>query len=244
MDAQQLGQRRQTCGSHRNGSDPPRRLRRRPSYARAVSAAGDEGDHDVGSVAIEVLPAPVVDRRYSRVCVPGGQLHIPQRHAGVEGRHDERGPKHVRVHRAEAGPLADGPNPAVRGPTVEPFAVTAAEDRAFAPFADGQVDGSCRPRDERNGGGLVALADDVQRAMAASDAEVLDVGGARLAHSQSVQPEEHRQGGMGAVVTLGGEQEHAELGAVESSPRRRVHCGRRTYCAGFEAMRPSICAKR
>jgi hypothetical protein len=76
----------------------------------------------------------------------------------------------VRVHRAEAGPLADGPNPAVRSPTVEPFAVTAAQDRAFAPFADGQVDGSCRPRDERNDGGLVALADDAQRAMAAFDA--------------------------------------------------------------------------
>lgn len=29
------------------------------------------------------------------------------------------------MHRAEAGPLANGPNPAVRGPTVEPFAVMA-----------------------------------------------------------------------------------------------------------------------
>ena len=81
---------------------------------------------------------------------------------------------------------------AVRGPTVEPFAITAAQDRAFAPFADGQVDGSCRPRDERNGGGLVALAEDAQRAMAAFDAEVLDVDGARLAHSQSGSTREAR----------------------------------------------------
>jgi hypothetical protein len=111
----------------------------------------------------------------------------------------------------------------VRGSTVEAFAVTAAQDRAFAAFADRQVDGSCRPRDERDGGGLVALAEDAQRAMTAFDSEVLDVGGARLAHSRSVQPEEHRQGGVGAVVLLGGEQEHAELGAVEASSSRRVH---------------------
>ena len=57
--------------------------------------------------------------------------------------------------------------------------VLAAQDRAFVPFADGQVDGWCRPRDERDDGGLVALAEDAQRAMAAFDAEVLDVGGAR-----------------------------------------------------------------
>jgi hypothetical protein len=111
----------------------------------------------------------------------------------------------------------------VRGPTVEPFAVLAAKDRPFAPFADGQVDGSRRPGDERDGGGLVALAEDAQRAMAAFDGKILDVGGTRLAHSQSVQPEQHRQGGVGAVVLVGGEQEHAELGAVESSPGRRVH---------------------
>jgi hypothetical protein len=107
----------------------------------------------------------------------------PTAHPSVEGGHDERRPQHVRVHRPEAGPLADGSNPPVRGSPVEPFAVTAAQDRAFAPFADSEVDGSCRPRDERDGGGLVALAEDAQRAMAAFDAEVLDVGGARLAHS-------------------------------------------------------------
>jgi hypothetical protein len=42
-----------------------------------------------------------------------------------------------------------------------------------------------------------------------------------------------------AVVLLGGEQEHAEFG-----PRPRAFdgctCGRRTYCAGFDVMRPSM----
>lgn len=55
------------------------------------------------------------------------------------------------------------------------------------------------------------------------DAEALDVGGARLTHSQPVQPEEHRERGVRAVVLLGGEQEHAELGAVETAGVRRVH---------------------
>lgn len=44
-----------------------------------------------------------------------------------------------------------------------------------------------RPRYERHGGGLVALAHDLQRAMAALEAQVLDVGGARLADTQPVQ---------------------------------------------------------
>src|SRR5438128_11798892 len=36
------------------------------------TVAGDEGDDDVGRVAIEVLPAPIVDRRSPCICVPGG----------------------------------------------------------------------------------------------------------------------------------------------------------------------------
>jgi hypothetical protein len=75
----------------------------------------------------------------------------------------------------------------VRRPAVEALAITAPQDRAFAAFADGEVDGACRPWDERDGGGLVALAEDAQCAMAAFDAEVLDVGGACLTHSQTVQ---------------------------------------------------------
>src|SRR5918994_467172 len=52
---------------------------------------------------------------------------------------------------------------------------------ALVAFTDGQVD---RPRGsghERHGGGLVALAHDPQCAMAALEAEVLDVGGTGLA---------------------------------------------------------------
>jgi hypothetical protein len=56
-------------------------------------------------------------------------------------------------------------------------------------------------------------------AMTAFDAEVLDVGGACLAHAQSVQPEKHRQGGVLAVVLLGGETFASRHSACQS--RRR-----------------------
>jgi hypothetical protein len=47
-------------------------------------------------------------------------------------------------------------------------------------LTDGQVDRPLGPGDERDRGRLVALAHDPQRAMAALEAEVLDVGGAGL----------------------------------------------------------------
>ena len=82
------------------------------------------------------------------------------------------------MHGSEAGSLADGSHPAMRRPAVEALAVLTPKDRPFAALADGEIDGSRRPRDERDGGGLVALAEDAQRAMAAFDGEVLDIGGA------------------------------------------------------------------
>jgi hypothetical protein len=50
-----------------------------------ASAAGDEGDNDVGGVAVEVLAAPVIDGGGSAVGVTGGDLNVSQRDAGIEG---------------------------------------------------------------------------------------------------------------------------------------------------------------
>lgn len=47
--------------------------------------------------------------------------------------------------------------------------------------------------------------------------------GAGFAHPQTVQPEQHRERGVLTVVVLGGEQEHAELRAVQAAGVRRVH---------------------
>ena len=64
---------------------------------------------------------------------------------------------------------------------------------------------------------------------------VLDVGLAGLADAQTVQPEEHGQGGVGVVEALGGEQEPAELTAVQSAAlggmdRRTAHVLGRIGC--------------
>jgi len=106
----------------------------------------------------------------------GGQrLDVAERYAGVERGHDEPGSKHVGMNRSEPGALADGAYPAVRGATIEALAVSAAKDRSLAAFADREVDGPGGSGHQRNGGGLVALADDVQGPVATLDTEVLDV---------------------------------------------------------------------
>jgi hypothetical protein len=73
----------------------------------ACSAAGDEGDDDVGGVAVEVLSSPVVDGCSAWVGVAGGDLDVSERDAGVESGHDEPGAEHVWVDRAETGSFAD-----------------------------------------------------------------------------------------------------------------------------------------
>ncbi len=160
--------------------------------------------------------------------------------AGDEGDHDVGRPQHVRMHGAQPGALADRANPPVSRAAVEALTVPPSQDRAFVAFADRQIDRASRPRHERDRRRLVPLAENVQRPMAAFDAEVLDVGRARLAHTQPVQAEQHRERSVIAVVLLGGEQEHGELGAVEASGVRWMHLWSRTYSTGFEAIRPSM----
>lgn len=109
----------------------------------------------------------------------GGNLDVAKRDAGVEGGHDERSAEHVGVHGAKPGTLADGPDPAVSGTPVEAAAVTATQDWSLPTLTDDEVNGSCCAGNERDDGRLVALADDPQRAVAAFEREVFDVGGAR-----------------------------------------------------------------
>jgi hypothetical protein len=204
-----------------NGDDAPEV----PRWVGPGSSAGDEGDHDVGGVAVEVLASSVVDGGGSGVCVAGGDLDVSKRDAGVEGGHDERGSQHVWVHAAELGAFADRPNPSVGGSPVEALAVTAPQDRPLVTLTDGEVDCPGGAWYERHGGGLVALAHDLQCAMAALDAEVVDVGGAGLADAQPVQPEQLGERGVVPVVLLGIEAEHAKLGAIQPAGVRCVDVG-------------------
>jgi len=134
-------------------------------------------------VAVEVLAAVVVDRGGSGVGVEGGELHVAERDTGVGGGHDERRSEHVGVDAAEPGAAADRVDPRVGGAAVEALAVTASLDRPVEVFADVEVDGAGRSRDERDRRRLVALADDPQGSVASFEPEVLDVGGAGFAHA-------------------------------------------------------------
>src|SRR4029079_15135813 len=106
------------------------------------------------------------------------------------------------------------------GAPIEALTVVAAQDWAFAAFADGQVDGARCTRHQRYGRGLVGFAHNPQRAMPALEAQVFDIGGARFANSQSVKAEQDRQRGMRVAVMLGGEEENAEFGAVQATRLR------------------------
>jgi predicted Abi (CAAX) family protease len=134
--------------------------------------------------------------------VTGRDLDVPERDAGIEGWHDERGSQHVRMHGAEIGTLSDRPDPSVGGSPVESVAVTAPQDRSLVALTDGQVDRPSRAGDERDRGRLVALAHDPQRAVATLDAEVLDVGGTGLADTQPVPAQQHGQRRVIPVVLL------------------------------------------
>ena len=61
--------------------------------------------------------------------------------------------------------------------------------------------------------------------MASIEAEIFDVGGTGLAHSETIEAQESCQCGMVVVVALGREQEGSELAPVESAAFARVDLG-------------------
>jgi hypothetical protein len=112
----------------------------------------------------------------------GGLLHVAQWHPGVQCCGDEGVPQGVRPDglgdAGAAGHPADDPPGAV---AVQPPAAGCEEHRAFAAFADGQVDGPGGARRQRDGDDLAALTGDDQGPVAALDPQGLDVrpGGLR-----------------------------------------------------------------
>ena len=115
------------------------------------------------------------------------------------------------------GSCGDRADPPVGGPAVKPAAIMAQQDRPSGTLSDCQVDRPGGPGHQGDDRRLVALADDAQCSVTPLQAEVLDVGGARLADPQAVQPKEHGKSGMGVVDALGGEQKRPQLGAVEAA---------------------------
>lgn len=95
-----------------------------------------------------------------------------------------------------------------------PAPLVAKEGTRAAP-GDRLVQRLLGPGVEHDVGGLVALADDLQRGLVAGPAEVGDVGVARFGHTESVESEQARQGvGVAALVLRCGEK-IGQLVAVE-----------------------------
>ena len=96
------------------------------------------------------------------------------------------------------------------------------EQRPFAALADGQVDRAGGARGERDGDDLAALAGDDQCPVAALEAQVLDVRPGRLGDSQPVECEQGDQRVLCGRPEPGGDQEGAELVAVQGGGVRLV----------------------
>jgi hypothetical protein len=118
-----------------------------------------------------------------------------------------------------AGYPADDPPGAV--PVQAPTA-GCKEDGSFAALADGQVDRPRGPRRERDGDDLAALAGDHQGPVAALDAEVLDVRAGGLRYPQPVEGQQRDQRMLDRRAEPGGDQQRAELVAVQPGGMRLI----------------------
>lgn len=132
----------------------------------------------------------------------------------------------------------------MRGATVKALPIVADQDRPLTPLTNGQIDGARSARHERNHRRLVSLARNPERAVPSVEADVADIGLARLADPETVEAEEHRK--SRTLVTECSAMNRKRPSSVRSIPWPWLGCtfGRRTYWAGFEAIRPSMCAKR
>ena len=118
----------------------------------------------------------------------------------------------------DPGALGEPADDAAGGMSVEAAAVSSCQQRPVGAFPDGGVDGACGPRGERDQGGLVALADDPQGAVAVGEGEVGQVGAAGLGDAQRVEREQAGQHVVVAAGQSGLDEERAELVAVQPEP--------------------------
>jgi len=197
------------------------------------SSSRHKCDDDVGGMAVEVGPPPVVDGCRSGVLVARSDLDIPKRDASVECRHDEGRTEHVGVNDPEAGPLADGAHPSVRGPSIESAPIQTTQDRSFAALSDGQVDRPGCSGHERDHGWLMSLAHDPENPVPPLHPEVLDVGRTGLTHPEPIESQKHGERSVGPVEALSREEEGAELPAIHAPDLVGEDPWRRTNWAGW-----------
>jgi hypothetical protein len=103
--------------------------------------------------------------------------------------------------------------------TVHPLPVESQEDRAVEAFADGKVDRPCGPGCERDGDDLSSLAQHSQGAVTAFDTEGVDVSTEGLGDPQAVDREQRDQCVLARGAESGGDQQRADLVAVQRRSR-------------------------
>jgi len=98
---------------------------------------------------------------------------------------------------------------------VQPPSVRGQEHRPVRAFADGQVDRPGSTRRQRDGNDLAVLAGDGQGPVPTLHAQVPDISAGGLGHPQPVQGEQRDQGTLERWAKPGGQQQRAELVAIE-----------------------------
>jgi hypothetical protein len=166
---------------------------------------------------VQAAAGAVIPHRRPRIGVRGGLLHVPQRHPGVKRGGDERVPERVgRDGLGDPGPAGRLANDPPGSVPVEPPPLGCQEHRPVRALADGQVDRPGRARGERDGDDLAALAGDGQGPVPALQAQVLDVGAGSLRDPQPIQGQQRDQGMLAGSPEPGGDQQGAQLVAVQA----------------------------
>jgi len=98
---------------------------------------------------------------------------------------------------------------------VQPLPGGGEEDRPGAAFADREVDRAGGPRCELDDGFRAALAGDRQGAVAAFGTQCLDVGAGSFRDAEPVEREQGDQSVLGGGAEPGGDQQGADLVAVQ-----------------------------
>jgi hypothetical protein len=99
---------------------------------------------------------------------------------------------------------------------VHPLSVRAEEDRPVEAFTDGEVDRPGGARRERDGDDLAALAQDGEGAVAAFDAEGVDVGAEGFGDPQAVDREQRDEGVLIGCAEPGGDEQRTDPVAVQA----------------------------
>jgi hypothetical protein len=161
----------------------------------SAAGASEERGHDVGGVSVEGHARSVVPHGGAGIGVAGGLLHIPQRNPGVQRGGDESVAERVGPDTfGDAGPSGDAAHDPSRRVAVDPTVVGSDEDRSLAAFTDREINGPRRAGRQRDGHDLATLAQDRERAVAALQAEVLDIGADGFGDPQPVEREQADQG--------------------------------------------------